>query len=89
MLIEPMTPAWLFRIDRMVIILPNEIGYPPTNSFDACTMIGVRIYKVESCQLLREFGYTFVTIIPPASYSNEVSIVTVSDSNEDNLFVCP
>lgn len=59
----------------MIFKIPSQFKYPSVSSLNDCTMVGNIITNLLSCNLSRDKGNTFITIIPDTTYDNTPKVI--------------
>ncbi|KAL4462643.1 hypothetical protein ABPG74_000473 [Tetrahymena malaccensis] len=89
MLIQPNTNSTTCEINQLVFTVPDEFIYPSTLSLDKCTVQGVKPVSVDSCSVSRRYGQTQVKLVLKEKLGDLAKIVTISNTDGNQLFVAP
>lgn len=94
MLLKPKTPVDTGKdpdqfVNRMVFRVPEEFSYPAIKAFDSCQLIGSISDRADECALNRVNRQTYVSVVPPSTYRNEIKIIRLADSDPTQVFRAP
>ncbi|KAL4462636.1 hypothetical protein ABPG74_000466, partial [Tetrahymena malaccensis] len=76
-------------IQTLVFTISDDFVYPKVPSLDNCTIQDKNALQVTSCSLARRSGQTTVKINIGIPQGSNAQIITLADSNRNNLFKAP